>query len=191
MHTALRTSARAGAVALLTALAAAACGQPAPGDRPAAGAAPAATPSVAVPAALEVPAAQKLVATLRVDRGSQVYTCSAGAWKLKEPAAVLRSESPADPVEVLHTAGPQWISTADGSAVTGIQSASVSVQGGVPELLLKASSHRGNGLFGAVDFIQRLDTRGGQAPTGGCTEGDLRAVGYTAQYRFYTPVPNG
>jgi hypothetical protein len=137
-----------------------------------------------VPAQLTVPPGQQLVASLSVDHGSQVYTCARGVWTLKEPAAVLKSDSQ----EFLHTAGPQWISTEDGSAVTGAASATVNIPGAVPELLLKASSHRGTGLLGSVSYIQRLDTRGGVAPAGACTDGALQAVGYSANYRFYAPA---
>jgi hypothetical protein len=48
---------------------------------------------------------------------------------------------------------------------------------------------RGNGLFENVSYIQRLDTQGGVAPAGACTDGSQQAVGYSAQYRFYTPTP--
>jgi hypothetical protein len=138
-----------------------------------------------IPPQLEVPAGQQLVATLQVDRGSQVYTCSASTWTLREPAAVLRSGSE----EVLHTQGPQWISVNDGSAVTGTTSATVPVSGAIPELLVKATANRGDGLFATVDFIQRLDTRGGLPPAGTCTDGTQTAVGYSAIYRFYSPAP--
>jgi hypothetical protein len=137
-----------------------------------------------VPPQLDVPAGQQLVATLPVDHGSQVYTCSASTWTLREPAAVLRSGSE----EVLHTQGPQWISVNDGSAVTGTTSATVPVAGAVPELLLKATANRGDGLLATVDLIQRLDTRGGLPPAGTCTDGSQTAVGYSAIYRFYSPA---
>jgi len=64
----------------------------------------------------------------------------------------------------------------------------VSVTGAVPELLLKATAHRGTGLLASVSYIQRLDTRGGVAPTGTCTDGGLQVVGYSANYRFYKPT---
>jgi hypothetical protein len=171
------------AVGVLTVLSAVACGRSATTDQP-----PPAQPSVAenvtVPAQLAVPAGQQLVGTFKVDHGSQVYACTHGAWSLKEPAAVLTSGTE----EVLHTAGPQWISTSDGSAVTGAPSATVPVPGAVPELLLRATAHRGNGLFGQVDYIQRLATQGGVAPAGACTDGTQQAIAYTAQYRFYAPA---
>jgi len=41
---------------------------------------------------------------------------------------------------------------------------------------------------GAVTCIQRLDTHGGVAPAGACSDGALQAVAYSARYRFYTPA---
>ena len=171
------------AIVVLTVASAVACGRSPAADQPPQ-TQPSAADTVTVPAQLAVPAGQRLVATLKVDRGSQVYTCTNAAWTLKEPAAILTSGTQ----EVLHTAGPQWISPDDGSAVTGAASATVAVPGAVPELLLKATAHRGNGLFGEVSYIQRLDTHGGVAPAGACTDGTQQAVGYSAQYRFYTPT---
>lgn len=171
------------AVVVLSVASAVACGQStsAPSSTQAH---PVAAANVAVPAQLVVPGGQQLVATLNVDHGSQVYTCAKGGWILKEPAAVLKSGTE----EVLHTAGPQWISTNDGSAVSGVAIGSVAVPGAVPELLLKGTVHRGDGLFGRVSYIQRLDTRGGVAPAGACADGAQQAVGYSAQYRFYKPT---
>lgn len=171
------------AVVALTLLGAAACGR-AGASGPSPQTQPTAADNVTVPAQLAVPAGQRLVTTLHVDQGSQVYVCTHGAWSLKEPAAVLKSGTE----EVLHTAGPEWISTNDGSAVTGATSAMVPVPGAIPELLLRATAHQGSGVFGAVSYIQRLDTHGGLAPAGACTDGALQAVGYSAVYRFYQPA---
>ena len=57
----------------------------------------------------------------------------------------------------------------------------------IPWLLLEADSHRGDGVLSQVDFIQRLETRGGLAPTGACDPAsDLTvAVPYRARYVFY------
>jgi len=142
--------------------------------------------SVIIPPQLAVPSGQRLVATMEVERGSQVYTCANGAYTLLEPAAVLESKDQL----VLHTRGPEWVSANDGSAVVGSVVASVPKPGAVPELLLKSTANRGTGLFGNVDFIQRLETSGGVAPTGTCTNGSQVAVEYHAQYRFYVPSTN-
>jgi hypothetical protein len=80
---------------------------------------------------------------------------------------------------------PCWESTWDGSLVTGTAVASSPVTGSIPQLLLQAASHRGTGIFGAVTYIQRLNTSGGAAPATACVAGQTRAVPYTAEYRFY------
>jgi hypothetical protein len=141
------------------------------------------TASEEVPVALSVPAGQKAVASMQVERGVQVYTCTNKSWTLLEPDAVLRSGS----TLVLHTKGPQWISPEDGSAVVGAAVSTVSRPGAIPELLLKSTANRGTGLFGSVDFIQRLNTKGGVAPAGSCAVGAQTAVPYSADYRFYAP----
>jgi Protein of unknown function (DUF3455) len=142
------------------------------------------TTSSASSSSLNVPFGQKLVADMRVERGSQVYTCTSGTWALLEPAAVLRSGN----TLLLHTKGPQWISPTDGSAVQGAVVTSVPRTNAVPELLLKSTANRGTGLLRSVDFIQRLDTKGGVAPAGSCTNGAQVAVAYTAEYRFFEPA---
>ena len=141
------------------------------------------TASEEVPVALSVPAGQKLVASMQVARGAQVYACTNKSWTLLEPDAILRSGS----TLVLHTKGPQWISPEDGSAVVGAAVSTVSRPGAIPELLLKSTANRGTGLFGSVDFIQRLNTKGGVAPAGSCADGAQTAVPYSADYRFYAP----
>jgi uncharacterized protein DUF3455 len=134
-------------------------------------------------AALNVPAGQTTVADMRVAQGTQVYTCTSGNWTLLEPAAILRSGNSL----ALHTKGPQWISPTDGSAVTGAVVATVPKAGAIPELLLKSTANRGIGVFGSVDFVQRVNTEGGVAPAGSCTNGVQQAVPYSAEYRFYAP----
>jgi hypothetical protein len=136
-----------------------------------------------VPNSLRVPGGHKIVATMQVEQGAQVYTCTNTSWTLLEPAAILRSGD----TRVLHTRGPQWISPEDGSAVNGATVSSVPGHGAIPQLLLKATANRGSGVFGSVDFIQRLKTEGGVAPAGSCTAGTQKAVSYSAEYRFYAP----
>jgi predicted RecA/RadA family phage recombinase len=140
--------------------------------------------SVIIPPQLAVPAGQRLIASMEVARGSQVYTCTNGTFTLLEPAAVLRNGKEL----VLHTRGPEWVSANDGSAVAGSVVASAPRPNAVPELLLKSTSNRGTGIFGNVDYIQRLETVGGVAPAGTCRAGSQVAVAYHAQYRFYVPA---
>jgi hypothetical protein len=137
--------------------------------------------------AVQVPSGNKLVAKFYA-KGVQTYTCTAGAWKGLEPAATLADRLGRS--VALHTRGPIWVSTVDGSAVEAapIDGARNDVPGAVPELLLKAKSTRGAGVFAGVSYVQRLATKGGVAPAGGCQEGSQTSVPYEALYTFSAPA---
>lgn len=148
------------------------------------------TPGTTIPAQLRVPDGNKQVVALRA-QGVQIYACTNGAWTFLEPAATLWKENDRERRPVaLHSRGPVWISTIDGSAVNAaaVPGASVPQEHAVPELLLKATANRGTGVFGLVSYVQRLDTKGGLAPTGACAEGSQVGVPYSATYRFYVPA---
>ena len=57
----------------------------------------------------------------------------------------------------------------------------------IPWLLLAADSSQGDGVLAGVDYIQRLETRGGLAPAGACDPAAdaTVAVPYRARYVFY------
>jgi hypothetical protein len=143
--------------------------------------------SARVAPAVQVPSGHKVVERLQA-KGVQTYTCTAGAWKSLEPAATLADRL--GRAVGLHSRGPIWVSTLDGSAVEAapVDGARNEVAGAVPELLLKAKSTRGEGVFGGVSYVQRLNTKGGVAPTGGCTEGAQTSVRYEALYTFSVPA---
>jgi hypothetical protein len=146
----------------------------------------AAAGQVKVPPSLQVPAGNRLEVSLHVLQGVQVYECESSAWVNIEPdadMAVVGSQRPT----VLYTAGPRWVSTVDGSAVTGAPAVKYDVPGTIPWLLVKAVSNRGDGLFGKVDWIQRLDTWGGLPPQGSCMNGSFTASPYSALERFWVP----
>jgi hypothetical protein len=65
------------------------------------------------------------------------------------------------------------------------------VPGSIPQLLLRATENRGTGIFGRVTFINRLETHGGMAPTGTCSDGQTTGVPYTARYLFYVSSASG
>jgi hypothetical protein len=138
--------------------------------------------------ALRVPAGNHLVVSLHVIQGVQVYTCANGTWSFTEPDADMGIT---DRPIVVYTAGPEWISSIDGSAVWGMPLASANRTGTIPELLVKAIKNRGQGLFGQVDYIQRLDTFGGLAPAGSCTNGSVTASQYFATENFWAPGSPG
>jgi hypothetical protein len=136
-----------------------------------------------VPAALQVPAGNHLVVSLHVIQGVQVYACSGGNWVFQEPDADM---GVTNRPTVLYTAGPEWVSTVDGSAVWGMPLASANRTGTIPELLVKAVKNRGDGLFGSVDYIQRLDTYGGLPAAGSCAKGAITASQYFATEDFWS-----
>lgn len=134
-----------------------------------------------VPNEIKVPQGNKRVATMPA-RGVQTYQCTGNAWTFLQPDAILRHRGHP---EALHTAGPVWTSVRDGSSVTAESVASSPVDGAIPQLLLRATDNRGPGIFADVTYIQRLDTRGGLAPTGACTDGTTVSVRYSADYVFW------
>jgi hypothetical protein len=150
-----------------------------------------------VPAALAAPSGAMLAKRVHAE-GVQIYTCmpaSGGAtaaytWALKAPDAKLYDTSCT--LVGTHGAGPSWRSEADGSTVVGSAVASVDAPDthtAIPWLLLKAVSHTGTGVMSDVIAVQRVDTRGGVAPTSGCDAahvGSDTSVAYAATYYFYT-----
>jgi hypothetical protein len=141
-----------------------------------------ATPAPAeVPDAIKVPAGNHAIATYAAE-GVQIYGCTAGAWTLIQPAAVLSKHG--KPV-ALHSKGPVWTSIVDGSTVGAAAVANAPQPNAIPQLLLKANLNTGDGIFGKVTYVQRLNTRGGVAPAGTCTDGAQTAVRYSADYAFW------
>lgn len=130
---------------------------------------------------IDVPPESKLLLRA-VGSGDQVYGCVNGSWVLNAPDAKLFNEEGA--VIGRHFAGPTW-QLNDGSLVKGKAVAKKVAPDAtaVPWLLLEAVG--GTGKLGAVRFIQRTATRGGNAPDGGCSQGATRRVPYTATYSFY------
>jgi hypothetical protein len=144
-----------------------------------------------IPKELRVPEGHRLVLSA-LGQGVQIYDCSAaGAWTLREPAAAILK---GDTTVALHYAGPTWQSVKDGSKVVARPEPERRVvvpaphpERDIPWLRLETIG-TGPGLFGQVDFIQRLRTRGGVAPAGACQAGASTAVPYTATYNFWTPA---
>ncbi|WP_328439524.1 DUF3455 domain-containing protein [Streptomyces sp. NBC_00444] len=143
---------------------------------------------VDAPPALKVPDGNRLTGVFSAE-GVQTYTCTDGTWKLLEPAATLWAKNDRSRRTVaLHSRGPVWVSTVDGSAVNAAAVATSPKDGTIPELLLQSTATRGTGIFAGVSYIQRLDTRGGVAPTTACTGTDQTSVRYSATYTFYKPA---
>jgi hypothetical protein len=118
--------------------------------------------------------------------GVQIYACSAsGTWVFQAPEAILYGKHGREKGK--HYAGPTWESK-DGSTVVGTKIAAFTADPtAIPELLLQAVSHTGDGRMSGVTYIQRLETVGGLAPTTSCDPmtGATARVDYTATYYFY------
>jgi hypothetical protein len=145
------------------------------------------------PSPLDPPVGQK--ESLRAEaRGVQVYTCEASAddyrWTLDHPEAELIDEKGQNIGR--HFAGPSW-EMIDNSRMSGkIAGRKASPDGSIPWLLLSAESHSGYGMLQHVEYVQRINTKGGIAPTAGCDAAHAKArsrVPYTATYVFFRPAP--
>lgn len=152
-----------------------------------------------VPDAIAVPAGVEPVLFVHA-KGSQVYTCQAGAdgkfaWTLKGPDAELKDRKDkvigqhlADPTSQL----PTW-KLKDGSEVTGKAVAKVDSldPDSVPWLLVNVVTNSGKGELAKVTAIQRVHTHGGQPGNDACDESHKDAEtksSYTADYYFFAPV---
>lgn len=93
-----------------------------------------------------------------------------------------------------------WQSSLDSSKVwaavigphkipAGSDPASCPNSGSIDCLLLQSIGNQegptGGKLLAKTTFVQRLNTKGGAAPTSACTVGQTQLVGYTADYFFY------
>jgi Protein of unknown function (DUF3455) len=148
-----------------------------------------AIPQQQLPSQLQPPADQKLLFQVHA-KGDQIYSCKAdGTWTLKAPDAQLFDKD--DKPFGKHFGGPSWQAN-DGSKVVGKASANAPSPDpqSIPWLLVNVVSHDGNGLLTPVTTIQRLNTKGGKAPSSGCDAAHVdqeTRVPYTADYLFYGP----
>lgn len=129
-------------------------------------------------------------------RGVQIYTCGPKKdapqeleWSLKAPEAELLDAGGKSIGK--HFAGPSW-QASDGSKVVGAMKAKADAPGAaaIPWLLVEVKSSEGQGALAHVTYVQRVNTEGGKAPTGGCDPAHLQAqtrVDYQADYFFYAP----
>lgn len=166
---------------------------PAPGKAPAAPQLPC---PKQVPPALDPPA-QVTLALAVAASGTQNYVCSPGkdgaapSWTLEGPHALVNVGRD---VVGIHFAGPSW-QALDGSLVKGtkVAAADAPKPGALPWLLLSGMPS-GAGTFGAITYIQRLETAGGVAPASGCDAGHIGVkvlVPYKTNYYFYRAAAEG
>ena len=146
-----------------------------------------------IPDNLKVPATQTLSLEARA-AGVQIYDCKPGKddparfeWVFRAPEADLFDAAGKKIGQ--HYAGPTWESN-DGSKVVGEVKARDDGPdvNAIPWLLLSAKSTSGTGVLGQTVSVQRVQTVGGKAPAGGCSQaqsGQEVRVPYSATYYFY------
>jgi len=151
----------------------------------------AAAQTMDVPDAVKAPSGHKAAMTLK-GAGDLTYECktnAAGAmeWTFAGPMATLTDTKTSQAVGKYY-GGPTW-EAMDGSKVTGKQQAvAPSPAGNIPMQLVKAEPAMGKGMMEGVTYIQRVNTKGGVAPSEACgaaNAGAKMTVPYQADYVFY------
>ena len=154
-------------------------------------AAPAYAQMMDVPAPVKVPAGQKAAMTW-TGTGELTYECRAKAdnasafeWVFVGPDAKL-TDAKTKAATGKYYGGPTW-EAADGSKITGKQVAVAPASAGnIPFQLVKTDP--ASGAMKNVTYIQRVNTKGGVAPSDACTastKGAKKTVPYSADYVFY------
>ena len=106
-------------------------------------------------------------------------------WTLKAPDA--RLYNAAGKFVGTHYAGPTWESVKGSKVIAArVDSMDSPDPNAIAWLLLKGVDHEGNGVFGSVTYIQRINTQGGKAPAAPPTAaGQEASIPYTAAYVFF------
>ncbi|TRW97942.1 DUF3455 domain-containing protein [Candidatus Methylobacter oryzae] len=146
--------------------------------------------STRIPEQIQPPAGYHPVLTVHA-KGDQIYQCSAKqgeySWQTLAPDAKLFDGQ--GNIVGNHSAGPLW-EYKEGSRVVGkvLKKIDVAPGSAISWLLVEVVSHKGDGLFANVSFINRINTQGGLAPASACNANHLgseKRVAYTADYVFY------
>lgn len=146
---------------------------------------------VLIPEQIKAPAGYSPVLTTHA-KGDQIYQCTLDkgqyAWETQAPDAKLFDAK--GNIVGNHSAGPLW-EYKEGSRVVGrvVNKVDMAPDKAISWLLVEVVSHKGDGLFSNVDFINRVNTNGGLAPASGCDANHLggeKRVAYTADYIFYS-----
>lgn len=124
--------------------------------------------------------------TLRVyATGVQIYHWDGTTWSFDGPSAVLAADRDGKSTVGSHYAGPTWESVNGGKLVGTVLQRCTPDANAIPWLSLAAVS-QGPGPFMPVNFIQRVNTVGGKAPSSaGSYVGQEARVAYQAEYLFW------
>jgi hypothetical protein len=146
-----------------------------------------------LPALIQVATGNSLVLETKAS-GTIEYRCSKEQdplttykWVIVGPRADLSSQSDE---KIGEYSGPpaRWTHK-DGSFVTGSQVAvSPNSSKNIPLQLVKTDVSGGLGALTAISYVQRVNTKGGVAPSKKCTVdnvGEKAEVKYSAEYRFW------
>jgi len=148
--------------------------------------------SMDVPDAVRVPAGHTMSMKV-VGVGELTYECRAKTgdaaafeWVFTGPVAKLLDGGNKEVGK--YYAGPTW-EAVDGSKITGKQVAvAPAAPGSIPLQLVKAEPATGTGAMSGVTYVQRVNTKGGVAPSDTCsaqTVGMKKQVPYQADYLFF------
>lgn len=146
---------------------------------------------VSIPEQIMPPTGHSPVLTVHA-QGDQIYQCSLNkseyAWEIQAPDAKLFDGQ--GNIVGNHSAGPLW-EYKEGSRVVGkvLKKIDKAPGSAISWLLVEVVSHKGDGLFANVGFINRINTHGGLPPASGCDANHLgseKRVAYTADYVFYS-----
>ena len=150
-----------------------------------------ASAEISVPETIRVPVGQ--IAKLTVHAiGDQIYQCvlqdNTYAWQTQAPDAKLFDMK--GQVVGHHYSGPVW-EYKEGSRIVGrvISKLDVDLGSSIPWLLVEVIAHHGAGIFSDINFINRVNTRGGLSPSSSCNANHLgseKRINYTADYIFYS-----
>ncbi len=119
--------------------------------------------------------------------GVQIYRWNGASWGFVEPVAMLYADANYHVKIGIHYAGPTWESNSGGKVVASRLEGCSPDPAAIPWLLLQTVSTDGPGILSSVTYIQRVNTKGGLAPTApGSSIGAVTEVPYTAEYYFYS-----
>ena len=134
---------------------------------------------------LEAPAGNKVAARVYAV-GVQLYRWNGTSWSFVEPVATLYADPSYHQKVGTHYLGPTWESNGGGKVVAKRLAGCSPDPTAIPWLLLQTVSSEGPGVFGSTTYIQRVNTKGGLAPTApGASIGVVAEVPYTTEYYFY------
>jgi hypothetical protein len=116
--------------------------------------------------------------------GVQIYTWNGTSWGTAVPRATLYMDAGRHGQIATHFRGPTWKSNSGGTVVGTVAERCTPDLASIAWLSLSGVAE-GAGIFQDVNFVQRLETVGGNPPSTPGFLGQVAEVPYTADYLFY------